>query len=320
MADLGVTASPASAGALGSLARHQYSAIIWMRYRMLTNSIRSVQGAFEFSAKGVAFIIYSMMGIGLGIGLGTGAYELVKSEHFQYLPALFWTVFLVWQVLPIALASFQEQFDLSSLLRFPLSFGSFYLLSIAFGLVDVPAILGSICCLGIWIGVTLARPGLSGWTALILFVYAVFNILLGRAVLAWVDKWLAKRRTREIVSALFLLFMLSLQLLNPALHEQRHSRRTHRGAQDQSGQNVMDELPKWAKSLTVVEPWLPPGLAADGVLQAAEAETRLLSISFAALLAYIVASAAVLGVRLRAEYAGERLSETPAARRRTTST
>lgn len=316
MADLGVPGAPVSSSALGSLARHQYSAIIWMRYRMLTNSLRSVQGAFEFSAKGVAFIIYSMMGIGLGIGLGSGAYELIKTEHFQYLPALFWTVFLIWQVLPIALASFQEQFDLSGLLRFPMSFGSFYLLSIAFGLVDVPAILGGICCLGIWIGVTLARPALSGWTALILFVYALFNILLGRAVLAWVDKWLAKRRTREIVSALFLLFMLSLQLLNPALHEQRHSRRAHRGAQPESGQNVMDQLPRWTKSLTVIEPWLPPGLAADGVVQAAE-EKRLLSVSLAALIVYILASAAVLGIRLRAEYAGERLSEAPAARRRT---
>ena len=207
---------------------------------MLTNSVRSVQGAFEFSAKGVAFIIYSMMGMGLGIGLGTGAYQLVRSEHFQYLPALFWTVFLVWQVLPVALASFQEQFDLSSVLRFPVSFGSFYLLSIAFGLVDVPAILGGICCAGIWAGVTLARPALWGWMALILAVYAVFNILLGRAVLAWVDRWLAKRRTREIVSALFLLLMLSLQLLNPALHEQRQYRRGeghHRSAAGWTGRD-----------------------------------------------------------------------------------
>ncbi|WP_109486712.1 hypothetical protein [Occallatibacter savannae] len=316
MADLGALAAPVSSSPFGSLARHQYSAILWMRYRMLTNSIRSMQGAFEFSAKGVAFIIYSMMGMGLGIGLGSAAYALVRTEHFQYLPALFWTVFLVWQVLPIALASFQEQFDLSSLLRFPVSFGSFYLLSVAFGLVDVPAILGGICCLGIWIGTTLARPALAGWTALILFTYALFNILLGRAVLAWVDKWLAKRRTREIVSALFLLFMLSLQLLNPALHEQQHPRRAHHGTQPGDGQSVMNNLPKWAKSLTVVEPWLPPGIAADGMLQVAEAEMRLLPRSIAGLIAYIFASAVVLGFRLRAEYAGERLSETPAARKR----
>jgi len=285
---------------------------------MLTNSVRSVQGAFEFSAKGVAFLIYSMMGMGLGIGLGGGAYQLVKSEHFQYLPALFWTVFLVWQVLPVALASFQEQFDLSSVLRFPVSFGSFYLMSIAFGLVDVPAILGGICCVGIWTGVTLARPALWSWTAGILAVYAVFNILLGRAVLAWVDKWLAKRRTREIVSALFLLLMLSLQLLNPALHEQRQYRRGggRHGAQP-SGQGVMNELPSWMKPVMAVEPWLPPGLAADGVLRVAESETRLMFESLAALGVYIVAAAAVLGIRLRAEYAGERLSEAPAARKRT---
>ncbi len=316
MADLTQNGASISSGPVSSLARRQYSAIVWMRFRMLTNSVRSVQGAFEFSAKGVAFIIYSMMGLGLGIGLGTGAYSLVSSEHFQYLPALFWTVFVVWQILPIALASFQEQFDVSSLLRFPVSFSSFYLLSIAFGLVDVPAILGGICCIGIWAGVTLARPALWGWTALILAVYAVFNILLGRAVLAWVDKWLAKRKTREIVSALFLLLMLSLQLLNPALHEQQHRRGKHYGAPP-SGQNITDRLPNWTKPLMAVEPWLPPGLAADSVLRAAESERELASVSLAGLAAYILAAAVVLGIRLRAEYAGERLSEAPAARKRT---
>jgi len=318
MADLGQNGMPMSSSPFGFLARRQYSAIMWMRFRILTNSLRSVQGAFEFSAKGVAFVIYSMMGIGLGVGLGSGAYQLVKGEHFQYLPALFWTVFLVWQVVPVALASFQEQFDLSSVLRFPVSFGSFYLLSIAFGLVDVPAILGGICCIGIWAGVTLARPALWGWMALILTVYAVFNVLLGRAVLAWVDRWLAKRRTREIVSALFLLLMLSLQLLNPALHEQRQYRRGggHRGAQT-SGHDVIDALPRWTKPVMAVEPWLPPGLATDGVLRVAESDTSPVLESLAGLAVYIVAAAMVLGVRLRAEYAGERLSETPAARKRT---
>jgi len=317
VADLGVNGKDISSSPVRSLARRQYSALVLMRFRMLANSVRSVQGAFEFGARGVAFLIYSMMGIGLGFGLGAGAYSLVSSEHFQYLPALFWTVFLVWQVLPIALASFQEQFDLSTLLRFPVSFVSFYLLSIVFGLVYVPAILGGICCIGIWVGVTLARPALFGWMALILAIYAVFNILLGRAVLAWVDKWLAKRKTREIVSALFLLLMLSAQLLNPALHEHRHHRRGGDRAAQSSEQDVIDELPKWTKSVMAVEPWLPPGLAADTVIRAADGEMQLVLLSVAGLCFYILASGAVLGIRLRGEYLGERLSETPAARRRT---
>ena len=126
-------------------------------------------------------------------------------------------------MVPIMLASFQEQFDLGILLRFPVRFGSYYLLYVVFGLADVSTIMGGLCCLGIWVGITLARPELFGWTALGLAVFAAFNILLVRAVFAWIDRWLAQRRTREIVGAIFMLLLMSLQLLNPALHQRRHS-------------------------------------------------------------------------------------------------
>lgn len=307
-----------SSGPSGRLARRQYAALLAMRWRMVVNSVRSVQGAFEFGARGVAFIIYSIMGLSLGFGLGAGAYEMVANSHAQHLAALFWTVFLVWQVLPVALASFQEQFDLSGLLRFPVSFGSFYLLNLVFGFVDVPAILGGICCIGIWVGVTLARPESAGWTALVLAVYGAFNILLARTVLAWVDRWLAKRRTREIVSAIFLLLMLSLQLLNPALHEQnRHSRgnRTNHPAEPEA----TNELPTWAKPALTVIPWLPPGVAATGVTRASQQQSPIAVESLGVLGLYILATGAALGVRLRAEFRGERLSDAPAARKRSES-
>lgn len=302
---------------IGQLARCQYAALIAMRFRMTANSVRSAQGAFEFSARGVAFVIYTLMGLSLGIGLGAGAYSLLSSKHSQYLGGLFWIVFLVWQVLPIALASFQEQFDLTSLLRFPISFGSFFLLNIVFGLVDVPAILGGICCAGIWTGITLARPALAGWAALALASYAVFNILLARAVLAWVDKWLAKRRTREIVSALFLVLMLSLQLLNPALHGGARLQRPNRATARANHQKYLNEVRPWAKTAAAIEPWLPPGLAAGPLVQSSEPEQEVLARSFGILCVYILATGVVLGVRLRAEYRGERLSEAPAARKKT---
>src|SRR5580700_10594633 len=212
MAGIGSPEDAAAAGGpLGQMARRQYAALVRMRLRMVANNVRSVQGAFEFGARGVALLIYSIMGLALGFGLGAGAYSVMSGGHQRLISALFWTVFLIWQALPIVLASFQEQFDLSGLLRFPVNFGSFYVLNVVFGLVDVPTILGSICCLGILTGVTLARPALFGWTAFALAIFALFNILLARTVLAWVDRWLAKRRTREVVSAIFLLLMLSLQ-------------------------------------------------------------------------------------------------------------
>ena len=299
----------------GQLARRQYGALVSMRWRMTVNSIRSVQGAFEFGARGVAFLIYSMMGLSLGIGLGVGAYSMVSRGHLQFMGALFWTVFLVWQVLPIALASFQEQFDLGGLLRFPVGFGSFYLLNLVFGLVDVPAILGGICCLGICTGVTIARPELFGWTATVLAAYAAFNILLARTVLAWVDRWLAKRRTREIVGALFLLFMLSLQLLNPALRSDVHSQLPNSARSKANQQKYLNEIKPWARTARAVEPWLPPGLAANALVARQESPVALESLGVLGI--YILATSGVLGVRLHAEFRGERLSEAPAAKKRT---
>jgi len=309
-------AAVAPGGPFGRMARRQYGALVAMRWRMVANSVRSVQGAFEFGARGVAFIIYTIMGLSLGFGLGAGAYSLVSGGQLQYVAALFWTVFLVWQLLPIALASFQEQFDLSGLLRFPVNFGSFYLLNLVFGLVDVSTILGGICCLGILGGVTLARPALFGWTALVLAVYAIFNILAARTVLAWVDRWLAKRRTREVMSAIFLLLMLSLQLLNPALHQQNANRAARNPVDQQAGREIVNDLPRWAKPAIAVVPWLPPGVAAESVyLNAVEKKPAALE-SLGALGLYILATGAVLGLRLRAEFRGEKLSEAPAARKR----
>jgi ABC-2 type transport system permease protein len=298
------------------MARRQYAALVVMRWRMVTNNVRSVQGAFEIGARGIGLILYTIMGIALAFGLAGGAYSIVKSGHVQLLSALFWTVFLVWQVLPIALASFQEQFDLNGLLRFPVGFGSFYLLNLVFGLVDVPTILGGICSLGILAGVTLARPALFGWTAWVLAVYAVFNILLARTVLAWVDRWLAKRRTREVVSAIFLLLMLSLQLLNPALRSGNHFQRPDKVTAKANQQKIMKGINVWAKTAHALEAWLPPGLAARGVYMNATQNAPAALESMGILGLYILATGGVLGVRLRAEFRGERLSEAPAAQRR----
>ena len=305
-----------SFGPLGTMARRQYVALITMRWRMVANSLRSVQGAFELGARGVAYGIYSLMGLGMGFGLGAGAYSILSSRHPEYFPALFWTVFLVWQALPIVLASFQEQFDLAGLLRFPVNFPSFYLLNLVFGLIDVPTILGSICCLGILAGVTLARPALFGWTAFALAVFALFNVLLARTVLAWVDRWLAKRRTREIVSAIFLLMMLSLQLLNPALRSGSHFQRPNKQAAKANQQKISAQFEAWVRTVRAIEVWLPPGLAAAVIPDSAENKSERVSISLGALALYIVATGGLLGIRLRAEYRGEKLSEAPAAQSR----
>jgi ABC-2 type transport system permease protein len=190
------------AAPFSALARSQYRALASMRWSMFRNGLRTRHGAIELGARTIAFAFYTLMGLGMAAGFGGGAYAIVASEKWEILPALFWALFVLWQVVPVTLASFQEHFDLGGLLRFPVSFGAFFLLHLIFGLVDASTMMGGLCCLGIWIGIIVARSDLYASTALVVFLYAAFNIFLVRAISAWIDRWLAQRRTREIVGAL----------------------------------------------------------------------------------------------------------------------
>ena len=294
------------AGPFNRLARAQYAALVSMRTRIFVNSFRTGAGAFEFGARTVSLFIYSFFGLALGAGAGSIAYSLLSHHQFQSLPIEFWVIFVLWQAIAIALVSFQEQFDLGSLLRFPVNFGSFFLLHLIFGLVDASTLAGGLACVGLLAGISIARPDLFAATALALLVFAAFNILLVRAILAWIDRWLAKRRSREIISAVFLISMLSLQLLNPALRPDPGFRHRHH-----INGPTTTELRPWVNAIVVSQAWLPPGLASAVVRDADARDPTAVAASMSVLGIYLMAAGGLLGLRLRAEYRGESLGEAP---------
>jgi len=315
MADLGASRSadfaPLGGGLFSRLARIQYAALAAMRMRRFANSFRTPQGAFEFGARAVTLLVYSGMGLSLGIGAGSLAYKLVSADRLQTLSIEFWVVSVLWQAVSIVLASFLEQFDLGSLLRFPVGFASFFMLHLVFGFVDASTVAGGLACLGLAAGVVLARPDLSGAVFVSLLGFALFNLLLVRTILAWIDRWLAQRRSREIVSAIFLVTLLSVQLLNPALHDGNWPGHEHRSSTPSSGQGWIDRSGPWVKVIVAVQAWLPPGLSA-AVLQSAENhDPRAMAEETGGLGLFTLAVAGLLGLRLRAEYRGESFSEPP---------
>jgi ABC-2 type transport system permease protein len=138
-------------------------------------------------------------------------------------------------------------------------------------------------------------------------IFAAFNILLVRAIAAWMDRWLAQRRTREIVGALFFVGLLFLQLLNPAYWSaQKHPHMSSR---------TRAEGLRWLNKANSVQHWLPPGLAALD-LQRSAAARPLAAMEAASLLGiYVLGVGGVLGMRLRGEYHGENFGDAPARRR-----
>jgi ABC-2 type transport system permease protein len=280
---------------------------------MFRNSLRTTQGAIELGARTIAFAFYTLLGLGLAAGFGAGAWAIAASGKWEILPGLFWALFVMWQVVPVTLASFQEHFDLGGLLRFPVGFGPFVLLHLIFGLVDASTMMGALCSLGIWIGLMVARLDLYAWAALTLVLFAGFNILLVRAISAWIDRWLAQRRTREIVGALFFIGLLSVQLLNPAYWSHKHPR--------MSAQSRAAGL-RWLSTANSVQRWLPPGLAAFELQRGARSQPVGAIEAVSLLGIYVLGVGGVLSVRLHGEYRGENFSDAPSrhkAERRTRS-
>ncbi len=310
MAGIGVAGQAGlGTGPFNRLARAQYAALTAMRWQVLTHGLRSTEGLFELGARSLSFLVYAVIGLGLGTGLGVMAHSLVSKGSWELLPILFWLVCLLWQMMPVALASFQQQFDMSGLLRFPVSFSAFFLLYVIFGLADISALMGGLCCIGIFGGVVLARHDLLVWMVLGLAGFAAFNILLVRVILVWIDHWLSKRRTREIVSALFVLFLLSLQLLNPALHESRSTGGRDREAKAAERRTMAHEMGPVLSVVSVVQQWLPPGLVGVELNAAAVHKPARALGALGGLGLYVLAAGVLLAVRLRGEYRGESLSE-----------
>jgi ABC-2 type transport system permease protein len=113
------------------------------------------------------------------------------------------------------------------------------------------------------------------------------------------------------VGAVFTILLLSLQLLNPAFHQNRHRGRSNQEERIEDYRRMKAEYSPWLKTVQAVQQWLPPGLAARSIEQSGTtgAAPALGSLSLLGL--YALAAAAALGTRLRAEYRGENLGQAP---------
>ena len=295
--------APARHGLASRLARQQYAALAWARWRIFVHSLRSRRGGLDLSAGILTYVIGVGIALGPSIGLGFGAWFSVSHHHPVGLATEFWIVLLIWQFLSaLAPAMAGQNPEMHHLLRYPISFGSWVLLYLLYGLISPSSVIGALWCTALWIGIGVARPDLLGWAALVMGVFALFNVLLSRAILAWVERWMARRRSREILTVVFLVIALAIQLLNPAFYQ--HKGRLPFGVKQATVLRVAHQVKE-------LQGYFPPGWASDSVGHASQHERAAGAEALGALLLWTLAAGGVLIVRLRAESQGESLSEAP---------
>jgi ABC-2 type transport system permease protein len=283
------------AGMNASQVREQLKAIAQVRWEIFLHSLRTTRGALELFSRIVIGAVLTTGGLGGATLLGGLAWYFVSQGSPEFLAFVLWPVFMFWQFFPVMATAFSETLDTSNLLRFPLNYRSYVLVRVIYGALDPATLLGSLWLIAITLGVGIAAPRLFLWTVVVLALFGIFNLLLTQMVFAWVERWLAQRKTREIFAVVFFLFMISMQLIGPLM-----SRFRPRSA---SG------LVRVGGEVNIVQRLLPPGLAAHAIAAVSHGRMAASLFAFAFVGVYAAVILRVLSVRLRAQYRGENLSE-----------
>ncbi len=269
----------------------QIRLIMELRWRMFRNGLRESSAKLNAAVAILLNLLWAATAIGPGIALVIGGYVLVRHNQTQWFLLLLWGISLFWQLFPIFAMQSAPDLDTHSLLRFPVRFSAFFLLSLAYGLAG-PAELAGIfwhACLGV--GIVSARPDLIGWTALVLGISVLMNLLFSRMTYSWLDRIMAKRRVREVLFVIVMLCAVSLQFTMRRWHQ---------------------EILRFFQRGSLIWSALPPGRAAAALVSLVGGRLGDALAATVVLALYAAVFGALFAYRLRAQYLGEDLGESPA--------
>ena len=270
----------------------QIRLVAGLRWRILRNNLRKKHNQWDLIGMIFAGVFAALFVLGLSVAFYFGAYSFLSGGHEAWIALLFWAIFLFWQLFPIFTAGFGVGFEFRTLLRFPLSLSAFYVIGLAYGLADFAAI-ASVCWLiAMTIGATVANPNVLPAILVISCLFLLMNITLERMIGSWLERVLARRRSREIFFALFILFAVSVQFLNPVLQRYGHSAQP------------------WVKQILPYLSVFPPSLAGQALAGAAQNHFTDTLLGVAGISLYVLFFSGFLWLRFATQYRGEELSET----------
>lgn len=274
----------------------QIRLIAGVRWRILKNSLRRKQNRWDLIGMIWVAFCSACVVIGVCFAFYAGGYEFVRKDKLAWFALLYWLIFLWWQVFPMFVAGFGSNFEFATLLRFPLSLRAFYLLGLGYGFSDFAAISSVFWVFSMMVGAARARLSILPIMLLASALFVLVNVTLERLIGSWLEKLLAKRRSREVFLGIFIISMVSLNFLSPALQHWGHGARPA----------ILRYIPYLA--------WLPGSLAGGAIYAAAASDARGLLMGLSGLLGWVMLLSVLLWRRFAALYAGEEISDTPGPR------
>jgi ABC-2 type transport system permease protein len=269
----------------------QLKAVAALRWLITKNSMRRKNNRWDLIGLIAAGVFGGLFVLAMSFVFYIGAYTFLGKGRPGWMALLFWGIFAYWQLIPIFVAGFGASFEFKTLLRFPLNPRTFYLLGLGYGLADFGAISSILWILSMLAATVVARPGALPVMLAVSILFVFLNLTIERLLGSWLEKILARRKTRELFLGIFVLSMVSLNFLSPLL--QRY------------GKSAQPKFLEWIPYLS----WLPGSLAGQAVAGGATGNLHDSWIGILGLLAWLTIGSALLWNRYSAQYRGEELSE-----------
>jgi hypothetical protein len=263
-----------------------------LRWRIMLNGLRKKNNLLDLIAIGFVSVFGAIVILGPAIGFYFAGHSFVSGRRLAWLALPLWLIFMFWQAVPIFAAGFGTSFEFKSLLRFPFKAGAFYIIGLAYGLSDFPAMASIVWLTAFTAGATSAMPSVLPMMLAVVLLFILLCVTSERLLGSWLEKLLARRRSKEIFFALFILSMFSLQFIAPIQ------------ARLVSGGKVSSLL-----GLVKYLAPFPPSLAARAITGAVRHDFADIAIGLLGLSAYVALATALLWQRFAAQYRGEELSE-----------
>src|SRR5258706_5032044 len=177
----------------------QLKLIAGLRWNMLKNNLQRKNNRWDLIGMILAAVGSAVVVVGLCVAFYAGAYFFLTTGRASWMPLLYWTIFLWWQVIPILVAGFGANFEFRNLLRFPLSLRAFYILGLGYGFADFSAV-SSLC----WIASMLVAAAVGrgelfsfiiGGGLLFFFV----DVAFGRVIWSLLGEIISERGGRGVV-------------------------------------------------------------------------------------------------------------------------
>src|SRR5271170_7274096 len=88
--------------------RGQLAAIAQVRWQLVANSLRTMQGRLELVSKVFIGLGITMGGLAIGLGVTVAAWYMVSHAEVELIAIPLWGMFLFWQLFPVMATAFTQ--------------------------------------------------------------------------------------------------------------------------------------------------------------------------------------------------------------------